>query len=452
MEGAAVAEPELKRSLGLTSAIAIVVGGVIGSGIFVKPLEIARALPNEAWIYGIWGGLGIICLFGAFAYAELGTMFPEAGGQYAFLREAWGRFPAFLYGWCLFLVINTGTLAGLAVVFANALDSIVPLTPVAETSVSVAMLLVLAWVNHRGVVAGAALQDISTFAKVAALGAIVLGAAFFTTGSSGVVAEASQAAAGLETNLVRGIVTAAVAIFWAYEGWYVLPFSAAEMRNPARDLPRGLILATLLLVLIYLAANFAYLRAVPLPEMRALENPVDVPRLTVQRVFGPAAGGALALLLCVSVVGSANPGLLSTPRAFYAMGRDALLFRGIDRVHPKYRTPSVAIWVQALWSIVLIVVLKTFRDITEFVIFEALLFYALTVAAVYVLRRRLPDHPRPYRCWGYPWSPAVFILVVLFVDVQTLKDPASRTNALLGLGILAAGAIAYGWNRRRRTS
>jgi len=447
-----VAEPELKRSLGLTSAIAIVVGGVIGSGIFVKPLEIARALPNEAWIYGVWGGLGIICLFGAFAYAELGTMFPEAGGQYAFLREAWGRFPAFLYGWCLFLVINTGTLAGLAVVFANALDSIVPLAPGVETAVAVAMLLALAWVNHRGVGAGAALQNISTFAKVAALGAIVLGAVFVTTKVMSAAPGAVPVPVGIETNLVRGVVTAAVAIFWAYEGWYVLPFSAAEMRNPARDLPRGLILATLFLVLIYVAANFAYLRAVPLAEMRALENPVDVPKLTVQRIFGPAAGGALALLLCVSVVGSANPGLLSTPRAFYAMGRDALLFRGIDRVHPKYRTPSVAIWVQALWSVLLVVVLKTFRDITEFVIFEALLFYALTVAAVYVLRRQRPDHPRPYRCWGYPWSPAVFILVVLFVDVQTLKDPASRTNALLGLGILAAGALVYGLNRRRKVS
>lgn len=447
-----MAEPELKRSLGLTSAIAIVVGGVIGSGIFVKPLEIARALPNEAWIYGVWGGLGIICLFGAFAYAELGTMFPEAGGQYAFLREAWGRFPAFLYGWCLFLVINTGTLAGLAVVFANALDSIVPLAPGVETAVAVAMLLALAWVNHRGVGAGAALQNISTFAKVAALGAIVLGAVFVTTKVMSAAPGAVPVPVGIETNLVRGVVTAAVAIFWAYEGWYVLPFSAAEMRNPARDLPRGLILATLFLVLIYVAANFAYLRAVPLAEMRALENPVDVPKLTVQRIFGPAAGGALALLLCVSVVGSANPGLLSTPRAFYAMGRDALLFRGIDRVHPKYRTPSVAIWVQALWSVLLVVVLKTFRDITEFVIFEALLFYALTVAAVYVLRRQRPDHPRPYRCWGYPWSPAVFILVVLFVDVQTLKDPASRTNALLGLGILAAGALVYGLNRRRKVS
>jgi len=443
-----VAEPQLKRSLGLTSAIAIVVGGVIGSGIFMKPHEIARALPNEAWIYAIWGGLGILCLFGAFAYAELGTMFPEAGGQYAFLREGWGRFPAFLYGWCLFLVINTGTLAGLAVAFANALDTVLPLSQTAEVAVAVAMLLSLAWVNHRGVGAGAVFQNVSTFAKVAALGAIVVGGLLLRGGGDAT----APAPAGVEPNLVRGVVAAAVAIFWAYEGWYVLPFSAAEMRRPERDLPRGLILATLLLIVLYLAANFAYLRAVPLAEMRTLENPVEVPKLAMQRIFGGWAGGSFALLLGVSVIGSANPGLLSTPRAFYAMGKDGLLFRGLGRVHSRHRTPSVAIWVQALWSILLVIVLRTFRDITEFVIFAALLFYALTVASVYVLRRRRPDHPRPYHCWGYPWSPAVFILVVLFVDVQTLMDPASRTNALLGLGILAAGAIAYALRRRRTAS
>jgi APA family basic amino acid/polyamine antiporter len=442
-----VSEPQLRRSLGLGSAIAIVVGGVIGSGIFMKPHEIARALPSEAWIYAVWGILGVLCLFGAFAFAELGAMFPEAGGQYAFLREAWGRFPAFLYGWCLFLVLNTGTLAGLAVVFATALDTMIPMPATAEIVVAIGMLLVLAWINHRGVGAGAAFQNISTLAKVAALGAIVAGAAFASARAIPIApAPETAAAAG---DLVRGVVTAAVAIFWAFEGWYVLPFSAAEMRNPARDLPRGLILAMVFLVLLYLAANFAYMHAVPLAEMRGLDNAVAVPRLAVERIFGAWAGSALVVLLCISVVGSANPGLLSTPRAFYAMGRDALLFRGIDRVHPKYRTPFVAIWVQALWSVVLVIVLRTFRDITEFVIFAALIFYALTVAAVYVLRRRQPQRARPYRCWGYPWAPALFIAVVLFVDGHTLADPASRTNALLGLGILAAGAMVY-WARRRR--
>lgn len=443
-----MAAPELKRSLGLTSAISIVVGGVIGSGIFLKPLDIANSLPSTAWIFACWIGLGVICLFGAFAYAELGALFPEAGGQYAFLREGWGRFPAFLYGWCLFLVINTGTMAALAVAFARSLASVVALSANGEIAVAVAMIVGLALVNHFGVGAGAALQNLSTFAKLAALAAIVLGG-FLSTPH---VAPAAPAATAAMPDLASGLVVAALAIFWAYEGWYLLPFSAAELRDPERTLPRGLIYGTLALIVVYVSVNAAYLRVVPLAEMRTLASDIDVPLLAIERMLGGPSGNVFALLLCVSVLGAANPNLLSTPRAFYAMAQDGLWFRSMMRVHPTFRTPTVAIWSQALWAVALVVVLETFRDITEFVVFAALLFYALTVAAVFVLRKKLPERPRPYSCWGYPWAPALFIAVVLFVDVRTLMDPVSRKNSLLGLLILAAGALAYAaarWRARR---
>jgi len=432
-----MSQPELRRTLGLTSAIAIVVGGVIGSGIFFKPLGIAQSLPSAAWVYGVWAGLGVICLFGAFAYAELGTLFPEAGGQYAFIREGWGRFVAFLYGWVLFLVINTGTLAALAVGFAVALQTVWPMGDVTQAVVASGMVLLLAVVNHFGVGWGAVLQNVSTFAKVAALGAIVVGGFAF----------AGRAPAAAPTrpdvDLLAGLVRAAMAIFWAYEGWYQLPFSAAELKNPHRDLPRGLIYGTLLLIVIYVLVNAAYLQVIAIDEMRTLTSDADVPHLAVERVFGAAAAGGLAFLLCLSVFGAANPGLLSTPRAFYAMAQDGLVWRGLMTVHPVWRTPTAAIWTQAVWTIGLIVVLKTFRDITDFVIFAALIFYALTVASLYVQRRRLPDWPRAYRCWGYPVTPALFIAVLLFVDWQTLLDPESRKNALIGLGIIAAGAVFY---------
>jgi len=437
--------PELKRSLGLTSAMAIVVGGVIGSGIFMKPFDIARSLPSPAWVFGCWIGLGVICLFGAFAYAELGAALPEAGGQYAFLREGWGRFPAFLYGWCLFLVINTGTMAALAVAFARSLGAVVPLSTGGEIAVATAMIVVLALVNHFGVGAGALLQNVSTFAKLAALGAIVLGG-FFAAPHA---APPPSALAPELPDLASGLVVAAMAIFWAYEGWYQLPFNAAELRDPERTLPRGLILGTLALIVVYVSVNAAYLNVVPLAEMRGLEREIDVPLLAIERMLGGPSGTALALLLCLSAFGAANPCLLSTPRAFYAMAQDGLWFPAMMRVHPRWRTPTVAIWTQALWSVALVLVLKGFRDITEFVIFAALLFYALTVAAVYVLRRRAPARARPYSCWGYPWTPAVFIAVVLLVDVRTLMDPVGRKNSLLGLVILAVGALAYGFVRRR---
>jgi APA family basic amino acid/polyamine antiporter len=435
---------QLKRVLGLTSAVSIVVGGVIGSGIFLKPLNIARHVPDPLAIHACWIVLGLTCLCGAFAYAELGVLLPEAGGQYAFLREGWGRFIAFLYGWCLFLIINTGTIAALAVAFAASLCKIVPLSPAAEIPIASAMILVLAIINHFGVGMGAAVQNVLTFLKLAALAAIAGGAFLVTPSAAPAAADATSAPVTLS-----GLVTAAIAIFWAYEGWYQLPFNAAELQRPERTLPRGLILGTVILIVTYVLVNIAYLHVIPIGEMRTLTRDAEVPELTMERAFGGAASTMLAALICLSTFGASNPNLLSTPRAFYAMAQDGLGFAALTRVHPRYQTPTVAIWTQALWAIVLVLVLKGFHDLTDFVIFAALLFYALTVAAVYVLRRRDPDRPRSYRCTGYPWTPGLFIAVVLFVDVQTLTDAENRKNALLGLGILAAGAVVYAVRYRR---
>ncbi|MBI1853260.1 MAG: amino acid permease, partial [Planctomycetes bacterium] len=278
------AEPELRRSLGLVSAVTIVVGGVIGSGIFLKPLDISRSLPSPAWIYGIWAVLGAVCLFGAFAYAELGTMFPEAGGQYAFLREAYGKFTAFLYGWCFLFVINSGTIAALAVAFGGSLARVVPMSAEAEVVAAAAMILALAIVNHFGVRFGAALQNVATFAKLGALGAIALGGFLFAHPSSSTRATADPSF--VRPDLVTGLVASAIAIFWAYEGWYQLPFSAAELKRPERDLPRGLIVGVLILVAVYVGVNAVYLHVVPIDEMRSLHAEIDVPRLTIERTFG----------------------------------------------------------------------------------------------------------------------------------------------------------------------
>jgi basic amino acid/polyamine antiporter, APA family len=450
------ASTELRREMGLVSAMAVIVGGVIGSGIFFKPWEIARALPNPLWIHLAWAVLGIVCLFGAFAYAELGCLFPEAGGQYAFLREGWGRFIAFLYGWCFFLVINTGTVAALAAVFAETIGNLTPLTRFQHDAIAVGMVLVLALVNHFGVSWGALVQNLSTFAKVAALSAIVAGGLLL--GGSVERPPIPGSVPPPPVELMTGIATACIAIFWAYEGWYQLPFNAAELKNPRRDLPRGMIWGTLLVIGIYVAANFAYLRVVPFDEMRALPSKVDVPQTIVERIFGAAAGTWLAILLCISVFGAANPCMLSSPRAMYAMGKDGLLPHWFTKVHPKWGTPTAAIWTQAAWSVGLILLFtltgdnEQFQDLTIYVIFAALIFYALTVAAVFRVRARLPHAERPYRCWGYPVTPAIFILVALGVDGYTLTDPGERHNALIGLGIIACGVPVYWLSARRRTA
>jgi APA family basic amino acid/polyamine antiporter len=449
---------QLQRRLGLTSAVSITVGAVIGSGIFLKPLSVAQSLPNEGWIYLLWVGLGLVCLFGAFAYAELGAMFPEAGGQYAFLREGWGRFVAFLYGWVFFWVINSGTVAALAVAFAEFLLPVFGIDGTAQqqqplwvTGAAALMVVALALVNHFGVLLGAVLQNVSTFAKVGALGLIVVGGAMAVGGDP----TASHApAAGVATSLtVPGLIAAFIGIFWAYEGWYQLPFNAAELKRPERHLPLGLILGMLLLIVVYTAANAIYLHVVPFDEMRALpkDQNQQVPYLVVARIFSPQVANYLTLLVAISVMGAANPNFLSSPRAFYAMAQDGLVPAALHRVSARWGTPVVAIWVQAVWAVLLVLFLRSFKDITAFVVFAGFLFYALTVAGVYRLRRLRPTAPRPYRCTGYPVTPALFVLVSVLFVVALLWDPSERENALYGLLILATGVPYYAWWSRRRS-
>jgi APA family basic amino acid/polyamine antiporter len=448
---------QLQRRLGLVSAVSITVGAVIGSGIFLKPLQVAHALPSEGWIHVMWVGLGLVCLFGAFAYAELGAMFPEAGGQYAFLREAWGRGVAFFYGWTFFWIINAGTIAALALGFAENLLPLFGVDVVAEKEaprwllvVATMMILVLAAVNHFGVAVGAALQNVSTFAKVGALALVIAGGLFAVGGSQ--IAPGPPAPAAQTTLAITGVVAAFTGIFWAYEGWYQMPFNAAELKRPERNLPLGLIGGMVILVLIYELVNIVYLRAVPFAEMQAMPNETPnthIAALTIERVFSPDLAGYLTLAIAISIFGSANPNLLSSPRAFYAMSLDGLVPASLQRVSPRWGTPAVAIWTQAAVGVLLVVALRGFHDVTAFVVFAAFLFYALTVAGVYRLRRTRPDAVRPYRCTGYPLTPALFIAVAVAFVVAVLQDPTEQKNALKGLAIIAAGVPYYWWWTRR---
>ena len=445
---------QLQRRLGLVSAISITVGAVIGSGIFYTPLSAAQNVPSEAWLYLLWVGLGVVCLFGAFAYAELGAMFPEAGGQYAFLREAWGKPVAFLYGWVFFWVINSGTVAALAVAFAKGMLPAFGMGVENANVIPVAALMVilLALVNHFGVVLGALVQNVATFAKVGALGLLVVGGLVLAFGG-GPAAATAVTKPPSELSLA-GLVTAFVGIFWAYEGWYQLPFNAAEMKRPARDLPLGLILGMLILIAVYTAVNLIYLYVVPFAEMQAIdgEQRLEVPLRAVSRIFSPDVAQYLTVAIAISAMGAANPNFLSSPRAFYAMAQDGLVPAALDKVSPRWGTPVISIWLQAVWAVLLVVVLQSFKDITAFVVFAGFLFYAMTVAGVYVLRFRRPDLPRPYRCTLYPLSPLLFILVSIGFVAALLYDPIERTNALYGLGILASGIPYYLWWTRSRRS
>lgn len=450
----------LQRRLGLASAISITVGAVIGSGIFLKPLAIAQSLPSAGWIFALWIALGLVCLCGAFAYAELGAMFPEAGGQYVFLREAWGQEVAFLYGWVFFWAINSGTMAALAAAFAEYLLPLFGIDPARESqpllpaAVASAMILLLALVNHFGVAFGALLQNLSTFAKLGALGLIVLGGLLAASVEDAAAKESAAAlfvASHPAELTLAGVLTAFIGIFWAYEGWYQLPFNAAELQRPERNLPLGLIGGMAILMVAYLAINAIYLNVVPFHEMRGLPAGANqqVPYLTVARIFSPQIADYLTLLVAISILGAANPNLLSSTRAFYAMGQDGLVPKALHWIHPKYGTPTVAIWTQAVWAVLLVLYMQKFSDISAFVVFESFLFYALTVAAVYRLRRLRPELARPYRCGGYPLTPVLFILFSLGFVAALLFDPVERQHALVGLIILFAGIPYYFWRKRR---
>ena len=316
--------------------------------------------------------------------------------------------------------------------------------------VAVLMILVLALVNHFGVVLGALVQNVTTFAKVGALGLIVVGG-FLAVGGDPSPASAVAAAGDAPQWHMAGLVAAFMGIFWAYEGWYQMPFNAAELKRPERNLPLGLVGGMVILIVAYLFVNWTYMRVVPFAEMRALPDGTPntyVATLTVERIFSPRMGGYLTILMAISIFGAANPNMLSSPRAFYAMGQDGLAPHALSRISPRWGTPVVAIWVQAIVGILLVLSLQGFHDVTAFVVFAAFLFYALTVAAVYRLRRARPESARPYRCTGYPFTPAIFIVVAIGFIVAVLQDPAEVKNALIGLAIVSAGIPYYLWWQR----
>jgi APA family basic amino acid/polyamine antiporter len=298
---------------------------------------------------------------------------------------------------------------------------------------------------------GAVLQNMSTLAKVGSLGLIVLGGVLVSGGAE--VAAGGAVLTEIPKLERSGVLLAFIGIFWAYEGWYQLPFNAAELKNPARQLPLGLIVGMLILIATYVAVNAIFLHVVPYAEMRSLPAGADqlVPHLAVSRIFSPQVANYLTLLVAISVMGAANPNLLSSPRAFYAMGKDGLVPRQLTWVNPRWGTPTVAIWSQALVAVALVFYLKKFHDITSFVVFASFLFYALAVGAVYRLRKTRPDLPRPYRCMGYPITPALFIVVAIGFVVTLLNDEGEQKNALVGLGILATGVPVYFLFARRKT-
>ncbi len=435
------ASPELPRVLGLFSLVGIVVGTMIGSGIFINPANVARELGSPALMLAAWALGGVLSFFGALAIAELGAMYSRAGGIYVYLREAYGPLPAFLFGWALILVIESGTIATLAVGFASKyLPFFVDMTPTRQRLAALALIAALALVNVLGVRKGAFLMNFLTSVKFVALIAVCALIFLFARGSA---ANFSAAAPGSGRGALGGFGVALVAVLWAYKGFETGSYSAGELRDPQRRLPLGLFIGTLAVILLYVLANLAYLYVFPAAKMAGSARiAADV----MATVFGPAGAAAISLIILLSMTGTANGHIMTSSRVFYAMARDGLFFKGVGRVHPRFRTPHVAIIVLAGWA-ALLSLSGTFEQLYSYVIFGFWIFMGLTVAGVIVLRRRQPDLPRPYRTWGYPLTPLLFVLSAVLLTVNSLVH--AFWNSFVGLALILLGVpVYYFWRSR----
>ena len=426
----------LPQTLKLRDIIWLTIGSVIGSGIFLVPGAVLRQVNGFivpallVWLVG-----GILSLLGALTYSELGAMKPASGGLYVYIRDTFGRFPAFLFGWTLFFIISSGSVATLAVAFSAYLGEIVPLTPVLAKGIAVFMIGGVAGINVVGTRASADVQDWTTATKV--FGILLMSVALLWLGrgfhGSGPMLWPTQP----NSSLVSGFGLAMISVLWAYEGWQFVTYSAGEAINAKRNLPLGLITGATALIGIYLIANFGYLAALGSVGVAGSNR---LAATAVSTIVSPAAAKLVAIMILISIFSATNGLMLTSPRVYYAMARDRLFFQRLAEVHPRFQTPAFAVVAGAIWSAFLAIT-GTFEQLLTCVIFVGWIFYALAASSIFVYRTRLPEAVRPYRVPGYPWTPLLFIAAAAALVLNTIVAQPARAG--IGLGIVLLGAPAY---------
>jgi len=422
-------EGDLPRKLGMWDATAVVIGIVIGSGIFVLPNLIARSLPSATAILSVWVVAGVLSFFGALAYAELGAMMPETGGHYVYLREAYGPLAAFVCAWTFMLAVLAGGSAWLAVTFSIYAGYFVPLSPAESKAVSIVLIAVLSAVNYVGVREGARVQRLFTGLKITGL-LVLIGAAFLAP-RSGALAAADPPLSAMSFGV------AMAACLMAYNGWSYVSFVAGEVKDPQRNLMRSLMIGMTAVAALYLLANVAYLRVLTVPEIAASER---VGAELARRTIGGAGGTFVSVTVLLSIVGAVNGCVLTAARIPFAQARDGLFFKRFAEVHPRFRTPGTAIVWGGVWT-ALLVLTGSYETLYSYSIVAAWVFYTMTVAAVWILRRKMPDAVRPYRMWGYPWTLWLFVAVsVWFIVDAFVTQPLPSAMAFV---IVASGVGAY---------
>ena len=449
------ADEGLVRAIGLGSAILIVIGSVVGSGIFLTTGGMAAIIPSASLLLTAWVLGGLLSIAGGLTYAEMGAMFPRSGGVYAFLQEAYGPLPAFLYGWASLLVMISGSIAAVAVGFAEYLSFFFPSLSTARVILSVDVpwgaytisagqlmaalsLVVLGAINYVGVRSGNLVNVVLTTAKVTGLAAIpvmALIAGNVTPSYTPVV----------PADLARPLASfgiAMIAVLWTYESWYYVTYAAGEIRDPQRNVPRALIIGVLALMAIYVAVNIAYLHALTVDEMKGVTRIAERASIAL---MGPGGATLLALTVVISTFGCNAAGILGGSRVIFAMGRDGVFLPAAGRVHPRYRTPHVALVALTGWSVVL-TLSGTYEQLFTYVMFASILFSVAAGVAIFRLRAIKPNHPRPYRAWGYPWVPAFFVIGSAAFVLNTLLE--RPVESAIGLGLVLLGVPVYLMQRR----
>lgn len=452
--------PTLWRGLGLLDSVLLLVSGIIGSSIFLTAKDIATPLPQPVLFLLVWVLGALISLCACFAFAELGSMFPDSGGQYIFLREAYGDLTAFLYGWMLFSVANGGSIAALSVAAAAYVGQVVPFVSQAQVLFTVAgmaftrahlfgllLIAILTFVNVVGLRWGALLQNVSTWTKFTAMAAfVVLGFALGKGHWSNFSAHGVPLSLGLNpASLISALGVGLIAVFWAYDGWVYITWVAGEVKDPRRNVPRAMVLGVLAVGVIYVAMNVTYMYALPLKDIATHET---IAHAAAEVLFSTRAAGWLSLMIAVSCFSGAATCTLSGARVYMAMAQDGVFFKRMAEIHPKWRTPAFSLIGQGVWAAAL-TVSGRYDQLYTYVIYGMVLSYTLTVIALFWLRWKRPDIPRPYRCTGYPWLPAIYVLIGAAWTLNTIIT--RPTEAFWGTAIVLIGVPGYlYWKRSNR--
>ncbi|MGZ8511268.1 MAG: APC family permease [Chitinophagaceae bacterium] len=466
----------LQKKIGFWSATSIVAGSIIGSGVFMKPATMAAQLGSPVWLTLVWIIAGLFSLFGALIFAELGAMIPETGGIYAYFRRMFGDFFAFLYGWAAFAVINTAAVAAISFVCAQYADyflhlprfdsatelsyawhipfigDLYPLQNLGVKLLAVTIVIILSALNYRSVKAGSSFQLISTIVKMAVIVALIVGILFSGEGSVQNFFHAEHPKEGM--SLLSGIIVAMTGAFLAYDGWINITFIAGEIKQPQKNIPRSLIAGVFTCIVIYVLVNQAYLYVLPVEKLAASSL---VASDAISVALGKASGAIVAAMIVICTLGAVNGNLMATCRVTYAMGKDKVFLPWVGKTHKRYHTPGNAVWLHAIWTS-LFILTGSFDMLADMFVFITWIAYLFGAIGIFLLRKKMPDLPRPYKIWGYPIVPILFIAFSSFYLVSTvwnditnyLNERQPVINSVLGMAITAIGIPLYYYYKKKR--